>query len=59
MPAYFLLDAAVNYNYKRYNFAFNGYNLLNTTYVTGWYASDFMAKIGNPINWKLSVRYTL
>ena len=59
IPGYFILDAAVNYSYKRYNFSFNGYNLLNESYITGWYASDFMAKLGTPINWKLSVRYSI
>ena len=59
MPDYFVLDAAVNYHYKRYDFALNGYNLTNTVYIPGWYASDFMVMPGNPINWKLSIRYTL
>ena len=59
MPAYFLLDAAINYSYKKFNFSLNGYNLLNATYITGWYASDFMAQVGTPLNWKLSIRYTI
>lgn len=59
MPAYFLLDAAINYNFKKFDIALNGFNILNATYITGWYASDFMAKVGNPLNWKLSIRYNI
>lgn len=59
MPAYFILDASISYSFNKFNIGLNGFNLLNTTYITGWYASDFMAQIGTPLNWKLSIRYTL
>lgn len=59
MPPYFLLNAAINYHIMGFDISLNGYNLLNSTYVTGWYASDFMTQLGNPINWKLSLRYTV
>ena len=59
MPSYFILDAGVNYNYKRFDFSLNGYNLTNTIYIPGWYASDFMVMQGNPVNWKLGVHYTI
>lgn len=59
MPAYFVFDAGINYNYKRFNFSLNGYNLTNTIYIPGFYSSDFMVMPGLPGNWKLSIRYTI
>lgn len=58
-PGYFVMDAGVNYNYKQFNFSVNGYNITNTVYIPGWYASDFMVMPGNPVNWKFGVRYTI
>lgn len=58
-PAYVLLDAGINYHFHRFDFSLNGYNLTNQVYVPGYYASDFMVMPGNPINWKLGVRYTI
>ena len=59
MPAYFVLDAGINYNYKRFDFSLNAYNITNTVYIPGWYASDFMVMPGTPFNWKLTIRYTI
>lgn len=59
MPAYFLLDAAINYNVKNFNIGLNGYNLLDTKYVLGAYYSDLQVPMGTPMNWKLSVGYTI
>ncbi|MFI5137890.1 MAG: TonB-dependent receptor domain-containing protein [Sphingobacteriales bacterium] len=59
MPEYLLLDAAVNYTYKKLNIALNGFNLLNTNYQPGWYASDLMVQVGTPVNWRLSVTYSI
>jgi iron complex outermembrane recepter protein len=59
MPAYFIPDAALNYNINRFNIGFNAYNLFNTHYAVGYYSSDLMVQVGAPLNWKLSVRYTI
>lgn len=59
MPAYFLLDAAINYHVKNFDFDLNGYNLLNTKYVLGAYYSDLQVPMGTPMNWKFSMRYTI
>ena len=59
MPAYYVFDAGINYSYKRFDFSLNGYNLTNTVYIPGWYASDFMVMPGAPINWKLGIHYTI
>ncbi|HVM88009.1 MAG TPA: TonB-dependent receptor [Puia sp.] len=58
-PGYFLLDAGINYQIKRFDFSLNGYNITNKVYVPGYYASDFMVMPGNPFNWKFSIRYTI
>jgi iron complex outermembrane recepter protein len=59
MPAYFIPDAAANYNINRFNIGFNAYNLFNTHYAVGYYSSDLMVQVGAPLNWKLSIRYTI
>lgn len=59
MPAYFIPDAAVNYNINSFNIGFNAYNLLNKHYAVGYYSSDLMVQVGAPLNWKLSVRYSI
>ncbi|HVM88995.1 MAG TPA: TonB-dependent siderophore receptor [Puia sp.] len=59
MPAYFIPDAAVNYNINRFNIGFNAYNLFNKHYAVGYYSSDLMVQVGAPVNWKLSMRYTI
>ena len=59
MPGYFVMDAGINYQVKKFDVALNGYNITNTVYIPGWYASDFMVMQGLPINWKLSIRYTI
>ena len=59
MPAYFIPDAAVNYNINRFNIGFNAYNLFNKKYAVGYYSSDLMVQVGAPLNWKLSIRYTI
>ena len=59
MPAYFLLDASVNYAFKQFVVGLNGYNISNTIYASGYYSSDFMVQVGAPVSWKLSVRYTI
>ena len=59
MPAYFVLDAAINYHVGPVNVALNGFNLTNARYVSGYYSSDLMVQVGTPINWKLSITYTI
>jgi len=59
MPAYFILDAAVNYVVKGFNISFNAYNITDRHYAVGYYSSDFMVQVGAPFNWKLSLRYTI
>ena len=59
MPSYYLFDAGINYHYQRFDFSLNGYNITNTVYLPGWYASDFMVMPGNPVNWKFSIHYTI
>ncbi len=59
MPAYFLLDGAVGYEIKKFMISLNGFNIFNTKYVLGAYYSDFQVPMGTPMNWKLSVRYTV
>ncbi|MBS1598360.1 MAG: TonB-dependent receptor [Bacteroidetes bacterium] len=59
MPAYFVADAAVNYNFNRFNIGLNAYNLFDKHYAVGYYSSDLMVQVGAPFNWKLSVRYSI
>jgi len=59
MPSYFVLDGAVNYSIKRFNIGLNGFNLLDSKYVMGYYSSDLMVQVGTPFNWKLSIRYSI
>ena len=59
MPAYALLDAAVSYTTRKFTIGLNGNNLLNNNYVLGYYASDLMVQVGTPVNWKLSIRYSI
>ena len=59
MPSYIVFDAGINYTFNKFNIALNGFNLLNSKYVLGYYSSDLMVQVGTPENWKLSLRYNL
>lgn len=59
LPAYFLLDAAVNYNAGKFNISVNGFNLLNTKYVIGGWGTDLLVPVGMPVNWKIGLGYTI
>jgi iron complex outermembrane recepter protein len=56
LPSYFILTGGVHYNYKRYRFALNVYNITNQTYWMGAY-DNINKWPGAPRNWMLNVGY--
>lgn len=59
VPASTVLDALANYQMQRFNVQFNLYNLTNARYFLGGLARNTVAPLGNPINFRLGVAYTI
>ncbi|MBB2147501.1 TonB-dependent receptor [Pedobacter gandavensis] len=59
LPAYTVLDAALNYQTGRYNIQFNAYNLTNKRYFTGSRSSTVTAGLGDPFNYRIGLSYQI
>lgn len=59
IPASTVLDALANYQVQRFNVQFNLYNLTNARYFLGGLSRNTVAPLGNPINFRLGVAYTI
>ncbi|WP_373512698.1 TonB-dependent siderophore receptor [Persicitalea sp.] len=59
IPAWTVLDALANYQVRRFNVQFNLYNLTNARYFIGGLSRNPVASLGNPINFRLGVAYTV
>ncbi|MCU0416009.1 MAG: TonB-dependent receptor [Cytophagaceae bacterium] len=56
IPSFTTIDAAISYNYNKFNFGFNIYNIGNTTYWNGAYGPSNLWP-GNPTSFRFSVGY--
>nr|WP_295922356.1 TonB-dependent receptor [uncultured Dyadobacter sp.] len=58
-PSYTVLDAALSYQYNRFQVQLNAYNLTNKHYFTGSRSGVTLAGLGDPFNVRLGVSYQL
>lgn len=58
-PAYTVVDAALNYQHKRYNIQLNAYNLGDKHYFTGSRSGTTTAGLGDPFNVRLGLSYQI
>ncbi len=59
VPASTVLDALANYQMQQFNVQFNVYNFTNARYFLGGLSRNTVAPLGNPINFRLGVAYTI
>lgn len=59
VPASTVLDMLANYQGQRFNVQFNLYNFTNARYFIGGLSRNTVASLGNPINFRLGVAYTI
>ena len=58
-PSYTVMDAAINYQRKRYNVQFNAYNLGNKHYFTGSRSGIVAGGLGDPFNFRVGISYQI
>ncbi|MCF2447637.1 TonB-dependent receptor [Dyadobacter sp. CY345] len=58
-PSYTVLDAALSYQYNRFQVQLNAYNLTNKHYFTGSRSGVTLAGLGDPLNIRVGVSYQL
>ncbi|UYQ95702.1 TonB-dependent siderophore receptor [Chitinophaga horti] len=59
IPESFVLDAAANYRIGRFNIQCNVNNLTNARYFNGGVSRVTIASLGNPINFRAGINYTI
>ncbi len=59
VPSSKVLDLMANYQLGRTNLQFNLYNLTNERYFNGGLSRNTVASLGNPINFRVGVTYTI
>ncbi|MCW3467226.1 TonB-dependent siderophore receptor [Chitinophaga nivalis] len=59
LPAYTVLDAALNYDIRRFSFQFNINNITNTRYFNGGISRNTVASLGNPLNARIGVNFLI
>jgi iron complex outermembrane receptor protein len=58
-PAYTVLDAAINFQHRRYNLQFNAYNLTDKHYFTGSRSGVVTGGLGDPFNFRIGLNYQI
>ncbi|CAG5075037.1 Metal-pseudopaline receptor CntO [Dyadobacter sp. CECT 9623] len=59
VPSSKVLDALANYEMRRFNFQLNVYNFTNARYFNGGLSRNTVASLGNPINFRFGISYTI
>jgi iron complex outermembrane receptor protein len=59
VPASKVFDAFAGYELQRFHFQFNLYNFTNARYFNGGLSRNTVAALGNPINFRVGIAYTI